>query len=277
MGSLATGRWPPFGTAPIDAQSNGKRDHCHLSRPRDLRKDDLTQLLMRTGASPNCGAAAWCAGPRRSAPVPPAELALGGVASASDEAGVQGVVKGQKWTPRVGLSRPRSRGDPAGWRPSRTCQVRAGRTNSCPIPARPGGTRTPCPHPRPHRPPPPCLAAEPVAHEGARHTAAPPGPCRPRTARSGGQAPVDVTVGGDLATIDTVAVRPDHQCQGHGRALLKEAKARTRALGLVALDAWTQDLPETLRWYRAMGSSRATTTCTSTRTTTPSPGNRTVP
>ncbi|MFD0068517.1 GNAT family N-acetyltransferase [Streptomyces sp. NPDC056690] len=64
---------------------------------------------------------------------------------------------------------------------------------------------------------------------------------------------MDVTVGGDLATIDTVAVRPDHQCQGHGRALLKEAKARTRALGLVALDAWTQDLPETLRWYRAMG------------------------
>ncbi|MFE5689257.1 hypothetical protein, partial [Streptomyces sp. NPDC056512] len=101
MGSLVTGRWPPFGTAPIDAQSNGKRDHYHLSRPRDLRKDDLTQLLMRTGASPNCGAAAWCAGPRRSAPVPPAELALGGVASASDEAGVQGVVKGQKWTPRV--------------------------------------------------------------------------------------------------------------------------------------------------------------------------------
>ncbi|MFB8273476.1 GNAT family N-acetyltransferase [Streptomyces sp. NPDC055955] len=40
-----------------------------------------------------------------------------------------------------------------------------------------------------------------------------------------------------LATIDTVAVHPDHQHQGHGRALLAEAQARARVLGLVALDA----------------------------------------
>ncbi|MFB8273460.1 GNAT family N-acetyltransferase [Streptomyces sp. NPDC055955] len=64
---------------------------------------------------------------------------------------------------------------------------------------------------------------------------------------------MDVTVDGGLATIDTVAVHPDHQHQGHGRALLTEAQARARFLGLDTLDAWTRDLPETLRWYRAMG------------------------
>ncbi|MFD5124136.1 GNAT family N-acetyltransferase [Streptomyces sp. NPDC058385] len=64
---------------------------------------------------------------------------------------------------------------------------------------------------------------------------------------------MDVMVDGGLATIDTVAVHPDHQHQGHGRALLAEAQARARALGLDTLDAWTRDLPETLRWYRAMG------------------------
>ncbi|GAA3886190.1 GNAT family N-acetyltransferase [Streptomyces sedi] len=64
---------------------------------------------------------------------------------------------------------------------------------------------------------------------------------------------MDVTVDDGLATIDTVAVHPDHQHRGHGRALLAEARARARALGLNALDAWTRDHPDTLRWYRAMG------------------------
>ncbi|MFE4719598.1 hypothetical protein ACFRLW_24775, partial [Streptomyces sp. NPDC056728] len=96
------GRWLPFGMAPIDAQPNGKRDHYHPSRPRDLRKEDLTQLLMRTGASPDCGAVRVVRGHRRPAPAPPAEQALGGVASATDEPCVQGVVKGQKWTPQRG-------------------------------------------------------------------------------------------------------------------------------------------------------------------------------
>ncbi|AYC35884.1 GNAT family N-acetyltransferase [Streptomyces griseorubiginosus] len=68
---------------------------------------------------------------------------------------------------------------------------------------------------------------------------------------------MDVTVDDDLATIDTVAVHPDHQHQGHGRALLAEAQARARALGLTTLDAWTRDLPDTLRWYRAMGFSES--------------------
>ncbi len=64
---------------------------------------------------------------------------------------------------------------------------------------------------------------------------------------------MDVTVEGALATIDTVAVHPDHQHRGIGRALLAEARARVRALGLPVLDAWTRDDPDTLRWYRAMG------------------------
>jgi hypothetical protein len=38
----------PFGTPTIDAQPNGKRDHYHPSRLRDLRKEDVTQLLTWT-------------------------------------------------------------------------------------------------------------------------------------------------------------------------------------------------------------------------------------
>ncbi|MEO3752298.1 GNAT family N-acetyltransferase [Streptomyces sp. B6B3] len=64
---------------------------------------------------------------------------------------------------------------------------------------------------------------------------------------------MDVTVEGELATIDTVAVHPDYQHRGIGRALLAEARARVRRVGSATLDAWTRDDPETLRWYRAMG------------------------
>ncbi len=65
---------------------------------------------------------------------------------------------------------------------------------------------------------------------------------------------MDVTAEGELATIDTVAVHPDHQHRGIGRSLLTEAIARARALAAVtALDAWTRDDADTLRWYRAMG------------------------
>lgn len=67
------------------------------------------------------------------------------------------------------------------------------------------------------------------------------------------QGIIDVTVGEDLATIDTVAVHPDYQHQGLGRALLTEARARVSALGVPTMDAWTRDDPATLNWYRAMG------------------------
>ncbi|WP_461036245.1 GNAT family N-acetyltransferase [Streptomyces mayteni] len=64
---------------------------------------------------------------------------------------------------------------------------------------------------------------------------------------------LDVIVEGDAATIDNVAVHPDHQGRGIGAALLAEARARLRALGAATLDAWTRDDPGTLGWYRAMG------------------------
>ncbi|MET9064385.1 GNAT family N-acetyltransferase [Streptosporangium sandarakinum] len=64
---------------------------------------------------------------------------------------------------------------------------------------------------------------------------------------------IDVTINGDLASIDTIAVHPDHQRRGIGRALLQEARARARALGALTLDAWTRDDPGTLRWYRTNG------------------------
>lgn len=64
---------------------------------------------------------------------------------------------------------------------------------------------------------------------------------------------LDVLVEGDSATIDTVAVHPDHQRLGIARDLLAEARARLSALGVTTLDAWTRDDPGTLDWYRAMG------------------------
>ncbi|MFJ6676629.1 GNAT family N-acetyltransferase [Actinosynnema sp. NPDC091369] len=57
----------------------------------------------------------------------------------------------------------------------------------------------------------------------------------------------------ETATIETIAVHPDHQHRGIGGALLSRARARARALGATTLDAWTRDDPPTLRWYRAMG------------------------
>ncbi len=64
---------------------------------------------------------------------------------------------------------------------------------------------------------------------------------------------MDTTVEDDLATIDTVAVHPDHQRHDLGNRLLSRTRARVRALGLTTLDAWTRDDPDTLAWYRAVG------------------------
>lgn len=64
---------------------------------------------------------------------------------------------------------------------------------------------------------------------------------------------IDVTVDGEQATIDTVAVHPDHLRRGIGRALLAAAFTRATALGVRTMDAWTRDDPSTLSWYRAAG------------------------
>jgi N-acetylglutamate synthase-like GNAT family acetyltransferase len=64
---------------------------------------------------------------------------------------------------------------------------------------------------------------------------------------------MDTSVEGDAATIDTVAVHPDHQRRGLGRELLEQTRTRARKLGAATLDAWTRDDADTLSWYRAMG------------------------
>jgi ribosomal protein S18 acetylase RimI-like enzyme len=63
---------------------------------------------------------------------------------------------------------------------------------------------------------------------------------------------MDVTVDGATATIDTVAVHPDHRSRGIGLALLHEA-IRRAAPAATTLDAWTRDDPDALRWYRSNG------------------------
>lgn len=63
---------------------------------------------------------------------------------------------------------------------------------------------------------------------------------------------LDLEVEGALATIDTVAVHPDHQGNGVASALL--AKARDRLPHTVTtLDAWTREDNSTLTWYGAGG------------------------
>lgn len=64
---------------------------------------------------------------------------------------------------------------------------------------------------------------------------------------------LDISVEGDSATIDTIAVHPDRRSQGIGRALLQEATHRLLALNVATLEAWTRDDPSTLRWYRSNG------------------------
>ncbi|MEU5153823.1 GNAT family N-acetyltransferase [Glycomyces sp. NPDC021274] len=64
---------------------------------------------------------------------------------------------------------------------------------------------------------------------------------------------LDIEVEGASATIETIAVHPDHRSQGIGRALLQEATRRLLDLNVATLDAWTRDDPSTLRWYRSNG------------------------
>lgn len=64
---------------------------------------------------------------------------------------------------------------------------------------------------------------------------------------------MDTSIDDALATIDTVAVHPDHQHRGLGRRLLERTRSGARALGATGLDAWTRDDADTLAWYRAMG------------------------
>ncbi|WP_202817239.1 GNAT family N-acetyltransferase [Serinicoccus sp. CUA-874] len=59
--------------------------------------------------------------------------------------------------------------------------------------------------------------------------------------------------GSSVATIDTVAVHPDHQRAGVAGALLDEALDRLRGRDLAWIDAWTREDPEATSWYAAHG------------------------
>lgn len=53
---------------------------------------------------------------------------------------------------------------------------------------------------------------------------------------------LDIEIAGELATIDTVAVHPDHQGDGIATALLTRAQAELPR-SVTTLDAWTRDEP----------------------------------
>jgi ribosomal protein S18 acetylase RimI-like enzyme len=63
---------------------------------------------------------------------------------------------------------------------------------------------------------------------------------------------MDVAVRGELATIECVAVHPDHQRAGVASALLATALERLAAMPTATvLDAWTREDPSALAWYAA--------------------------
>jgi GNAT superfamily N-acetyltransferase len=64
---------------------------------------------------------------------------------------------------------------------------------------------------------------------------------------------LDLVADGEIATIDTIAVHPDHQWRGIGTRLLNRACACAQALGATTIEAWTRDDESTLRWYRSRG------------------------
>ncbi|GAA2232088.1 GNAT family N-acetyltransferase [Promicromonospora sukumoe] len=64
---------------------------------------------------------------------------------------------------------------------------------------------------------------------------------------------IDVEIDGDTATIDTVAVHPDHTHNGIATALLAEAVPQARAAGATTLDAWTREDIAANAWYLRAG------------------------
>lgn len=64
---------------------------------------------------------------------------------------------------------------------------------------------------------------------------------------------LDIEVDGSLATIDTIAVHPDHAQRGIASALLSAALPRVQGLGATELDAWTREDAAANAWYRRSG------------------------
>lgn len=63
---------------------------------------------------------------------------------------------------------------------------------------------------------------------------------------------LDIEIEDELATIDTVAVHPDHQGIGIATALLAQARAELPR-SVTTLDAWTREDEPALAWYRSQG------------------------
>lgn len=68
---------------------------------------------------------------------------------------------------------------------------------------------------------------------------------------------LDASVTGNEATIETIAVHPDHRRLGVATRLLDEICDRLQARGVVQVDAWTRDDEGTLAWYRSHGFEQA--------------------
>ena len=64
---------------------------------------------------------------------------------------------------------------------------------------------------------------------------------------------LDVEIDGAAATIDTVAVHPDHARQGIATALLDAALPQVAAAGGATLDAWTRSDEPANAWYQRSG------------------------
>ncbi|ROR73558.1 GNAT family N-acetyltransferase [Bogoriella caseilytica] len=64
---------------------------------------------------------------------------------------------------------------------------------------------------------------------------------------------LDVEIEGELATIDTVAVHPDHHGRGIATALLARALGHLEAHQVTAIDAWTREDVASNRWYATQG------------------------
>ncbi|MEV6525635.1 GNAT family N-acetyltransferase [Longispora sp. NPDC051575] len=64
---------------------------------------------------------------------------------------------------------------------------------------------------------------------------------------------LDASLDGSTATLETLAVHPDHQGRGIAGDLLGEALARLAPLGARTLVAWTREDAAALAWYAARG------------------------
>lgn len=64
---------------------------------------------------------------------------------------------------------------------------------------------------------------------------------------------LDVEIDNNAATIDTVAVHPDHSRQGVATALLNAVLPHLRASDVTTLDAWTREDEAANAWYHRSG------------------------